>query len=387
MLDTNKYAVTIHEKNKALGRKFLVAGNGGFNLTHSENIADLIQRYTPKDPLTKLLRNFDNAYFREWLRKLGIETFVGTSKRVFPIKGIKPIDVLNAIERELKRKGVCIQTGQSFELNGALHEDELVIFALGGGSWKVTGSDGSWQSEFVKKGIEVKPFEASNCAFKVEWNEKIKELCAGAAIKNAEFIMNERSGSREEVLQNKNKLSPTSIKHQRVRGEAVITAFGIEGSGVYPLSGLVRKSLKENSEAIIWIDLKPDLSIEELKERYTNKGKLNTTQFLRSLHLPDTTLALIKNSTTKEEFQSTEILLDLIKQFPIRVSGLAQIDEAISTVGGIPFSELTEEFELKKMPGHFCIGEMIDWDAPTGGYLLQMCFSMGCYVADVLNKR
>lgn len=391
-LDPKKFDVSIYEKNKALGRKFLVAGKGGFNLTHSENRSEFIERYHPKHALAKAFEAFDNDHFRNWLRSIGIETFIGTSKRVFPIKGIKPIEVLNAIETVLKKNNVKVKLEHEWDVNDEkeLTNDQIVIYAFGGGSWKVTGSDGSWQKLFLNKGINVKPFEASNCAYSVNWNQHIKTNCAGKALKNVEFFMWENSLDVNEENSSALKLNetnPHALKLRRVKGEGVITEFGIEGSGVYPFSGAVREGLKEKNEAIIYVDLKPDLSLDKFNDKYDKKGKMNTAELLRSLHLSDLSISLIKFSTTKEEYQSKEKLFQFIKKFPVKITGLAPIDEAISTVGGVSFDELNENFELKKFPHRYCIGEMVDWDAPTGGYLLQMCYSMGTFVADFLNKR
>ena len=431
-LDPEKFKVTIYEKNNALARKFLVAGKGGFNLTHSENAKQFVEKYSPKDKLQHVFEQFDNSYFIHWLNSIGIETLIGSSKRVFPKKGTKPIEVLNAIEKELKKRNVEVKFGVEFNgwdgasaslsnhasakfilspverlsnhasaslsnhasaslsnqasdgvylehsrkahgQNRSLSEvetpgrgNDITIFALGGGSWKVTGSDGSWLKHFEEMGIDTVPFQASNCAFKVEWNSEILKKLDGKAIKNAVF----------------------SCGSKKIMGEAVITQFGMEGSGVYPLSGSIRESLAEIGKAYVHIDLKPDITEEVIFRYLKNKGDENIKDILISkIKLSDIAFQLIKLSTTKEEYHSPEFISQLIKKFPVTVTGLAPIDEAISTVGGIPFEELNSNFELKKLPNTYCIGEMVNWDAPTGGYLLQMCFSMGFYLGEYLNKK
>jgi len=386
-LNSSKYHITIYEKNGALGRKFLVAGKGGFNLTHAESKERFIEKYTPEKLLLKAFNDFDNTHFIVWLKSIGIQTYVGTSNRVFPKKGTKPIDVLNAIERELKKNGVDIKFGHDWKgwdeknelvfeneskkgtstaLSVTLSKSDAVIFSLGGSSWRVTGSDGAWSEKFKKQGIEVLPFQASNCAYKINWNDNIKNKLVGEPIKNAAFSCGEKT----------------------VKGEAVITAFGIEGSGVYPLSHKVRKELEKNGKAILHIDFKPELTEAKILDLLKQRGDLNVKELLQTkINLSDTTFQLIKLITTKEEYNNPAILANLIKHYSVTITDLAPIDEAISTVGGIPFNELTENFELKKLPGAYCIGEMVDWDAPTGGYLLQMCFSMGFYLGDVLNKK
>jgi uncharacterized flavoprotein (TIGR03862 family) len=438
-LDPKKFSVTIYEKNAALARKFLVAGKGGFNLTHSEDAKQFIEKYHPKEKLQAVFQQFDNVYFMQWLNSIGIKTIVGSSKRVFPTKEMKPIEVLKAIESVLKKNGVEVRYGVEFKgwgkdgvvefietrpstssgsalstssgsalstssgsalstssgsalstssgsalstssgsalstssatncsmLREPQHPNTITIFALGGSSWKVTGSDGKWQDEFKKMGIETVPFQASNCAFKVEWSSEVKNKLDGKALKNVAF----------------------SCGSKKVLGESVITQFGIEGSGVYPLSRAVRMELEKNKKAIISVDLKPELSTEKILALLKNRSNLSVKEVLiDQVKLSDTAFQLIKLSTSKEEYNSEEVLCNYIKNFPITVLGLAPIDEAISTVGGVAWDELNEHFELKKIPGTYCIGEMLDWDAPTGGYLLQMCFSMGFGLGNYLNRK
>jgi uncharacterized flavoprotein (TIGR03862 family) len=377
-LDENQYHVTIYEKNTALGRKFLVAGQGGFNLTHSEDIEMMLTRYNPASFLKNSLEKFSNTDLLNFLNSLGIQTYVGTSKRVFPVKDTKPIEVLNALLNFLKQKGVTIKT--NFNWKGFDADNKLVfetaskeqkvdanitIFALGGASWKVTGSDGLWLGHFEKKGITCLPFRPSNCAFEIKWPEGVSEKFKGKALKNCSFF----SGEKE------------------IKGEAVLTSFGIEGSGVYPLSGEIRKQLDANKSADLFIDFKPQLTKAEIKKRLVENENKALSRFLESdLKLSKTVLLLLKTFLSKEEFTDSEILSSKIKQFKLTITSLAPIDEAISTVGGIALNEIDENYELKKMPQHYAIGEMLDWDAPTGGYLLQASFSMGYHLAKHLNK-
>jgi uncharacterized flavoprotein (TIGR03862 family) len=380
--------VHIYEKNAALARKFLVAGKGGFNLTHSENAREFVQKYEPQEKLRTIFNAFDNGNFIQWLNSSGIKTIIGSSKRVFPEKQLKPVDVLKTIEKILKKNKVEIKFGcewKGWDEKGDLkfvkgnelltdhsphfnkfRNQSIVVFALGGKSWKVTGSDGLWQTYFEEKNISTVPFRASNCAYKVEWDQALIKKLEGKALKNVVF----------------------SCDGKTRFGEAVITQFGIEGSGVYPLSGAVREALRTQEKAELVIDLKPELTKENCVNELTSKGKTSIKDVLeKKIKLSDTALQLIKGTTSKEEYQSPQILSELIKNFKITITGLAPIDEAISTVGGIPFDELTSELELKKLTDHYCMGEMIDWDAPTGGYLLQMCYSMGAYLASCLNKK
>ena len=377
-LNPEKFNICIYEKNTALGRKFLVAGKGGFNLTHSEPVEELIKRYSPQSFLEKSVLNFTNTDLRNWLKEKGIETYIGTSKRIFPTEGIKPIEVLNVFEKELKKKNVAVYTQHNFlgwnENKDLLFETktgnkslkaDIIVFALGGGSWKVTGSDGGWLKLFTEKGIECAPFVSSNCAYKVDWKNSDK-IPDGEALKNCSFSCN---GITK-------------------KGEAVITKSGIEGGAVYALSKEIRESLEVEKKAILYIDFKPDIELPQLVQLLNNKEKTTVKEFLfTSLKLSVAKITLLKNITTREEYLNPVVMARLIKAFPIVITDLAQIDEAISTVGGINLNEVNENFELKKLFHHFCIGEMLDWDAPTGGYLLQACFSMGCFLAKHLNSQ
>ncbi|MCF8423573.1 MAG: NAD(P)-dependent oxidoreductase [Bacteroidia bacterium] len=398
-LDASKYNISIYEKNAAVGRKFLVAGKGGFNLTHSEDVTQFAERYHPKKFIEPFIEHFSNTDFRNWLTSIGIETYVGSSKRVFPKKGIKPIEVLKAIESQLQKNKASVfynHTWQGWDNDELLfsHQNELikikpdvVVFALGGASWKVTGSDGSWTSYFNEKGIQIKKFYPSNCAYKINWNSAFIKMHQGNALKNCEFTCGNISR----------------------KGEAVITEFGIEGSGIYPLSGEIRKQLirpnishpelvsgshemlkqfQHGGVAKLYIDFKPDLSVDEIKKRIENKGNLSTKDVLeKKINLTSTQVELLKLASSKEEYNDTHFLSQLLKKYPLHIVDFAPIDDAISTVGGLSLEEVNENLEIKKLCNTYVIGEMLDWDAPTGGYLLQACFSMGKFLADKLNVK
>jgi len=362
-LDEAKFDTTIYEKNSAPARKFLVAGSGGFNLTHSEPLEQFIKRYHPSAFMEPLLRTFSNTDLQSWLDSIGIPTFTGTSRRIFPKKGIKPIEVLNAILKVLKDKNVKLQTGYSWQ--GEELDSDITVFALGGSSWKITGSDGKWTEYFQNKGIEIVPFQPSNCAFQIHWPKNLISLAAGLPLKNI------------------------SLKSLNVRkeGEVVITEFGMEGSAIYALSPQIRQQLNEHQKAIVYIDLKPSLSLAALIELLKNKtGNTTMTKYLDGVvNLSKAQLALLKNSTEKDDFLNPETLAIKIKELPLEITGMGPVDEAISTVGGISLNEIDAHFQLKKWPNHYAIGEMLDWDAPTGGYLLQGCFSIGYSLAEHLN--
>jgi len=377
-LNENKFEVTIYERNAALGRKFLVAGDGGFNLTHSEEIGQFISRYQPITFMEPIIRSFTNVDLRNWFSSIGIETIVGSSKRVFPTEGIKPIDVLNAILKVLKKKNVSIQTQHNwkgwkgdeliFEANGEIRniKAESIIFALGGGSWKVTGSDGAWINYFKEKGITTVPFQSSNCAFEIKWSREFLKVAEGQSLKNISLKCN----------------------HTEKKGEVVVTAFGLEGGAVYALSADIRKQLNEQNTATVFLDLKPAFTLDQVKTKTLNRGNKSLSQHLESeLNLDKVQLQLLKSILSKEEFTNIELISEKIKNLPLSITAPAPIDEAISTVGGVALPEIDQHFQLKKLPDHYVIGEMLDWDAPTGGYLLQACFSMGYCLGEYLNTK
>jgi len=374
-LDTEKFEVTIYEKQKSLARKFLVAGKGGFNLSHSEAIAQMIERYTPKSFLKEALLAFDNTDLRNWLAFIGIPTFVGSSKRVYPEKGIKPIEVLNAIIDVLKKKGVKFQfeyTWTGWENTSLVFNSqqkvnsEISIFALGGKSWKKTGSDGSWMETFQSQGISVQSFQVSNCAYGVNWNHDFIQKHQGCPLKNIAI----------------------SCMGKSQKGEVVLTQFGIEGNAIYALSPRLREQLNTTEKADIFIDLKPAVSVEVLKTKFENSPLKKTSDILKKdLNMNAVQISLVKQYVSKEVFMNPSLLMEQIKNLKIEICSVAPIDDAISTVGGLDLNSVDENFQLKNLPNNYCIGEMLDWDAPTGGYLLQACFSMGVSVARSLNVK
>lgn len=374
-LDTDKFNVTIYEKNKTLGRKFLVAGDGGFNLTHSELIERMILQYTPECFLQESLLQFDNEFFQKWLIEIGIPTFVGSSKRVFPKQGIKPIDVLNSIKNKLIEKKVEFKFEESLLdwnkenslqfSSGLMVNPDIVIFSLGGASWKVTGSDGSWVSLFKDKGINILPFQPSNCEFQLPWSQDFIDDFQGVPLKNIAIVCGDK----------------------KVKGEVVVTKLGLEGNAIYALSPEIRKQLNANDKAVVLMDLKPSLSGADIQKKWDVSTYKNKTAFLKSvLKLSKGQLGLFKSILSREEFMDVPKFLKLIKTLPIEIMGMAPIDEAISTVGGVDLTDVSNKFELNKYPNHYCVGEMLNWDAPTGGYLLQACFSMGMKLGYSLNQ-
>ncbi|TCV12872.1 hypothetical protein EDC17_102241 [Sphingobacterium alimentarium] len=354
--------VHIYEQNKAAARKFLVAGHGGFNLTHQEAIADFVLKYN-QPAIHDIVKAFDNEDTIQWLASIGIETYVGSSGKIFPIKNIKPIQVLQAWLDKLQRLGVQIHYEHQFvgfnehlvTLRHLRQEIQLefsqLILALGGGSWQKTGSDAKWIKLLSEKDIAISPLAPANSGYNTQ--EDFSSL-EGQVLKNIEV----RFGNVSK------------------KGEMVFTNYGIEGSPVYYLNRFTRS---HSFPLDLFIDLKPKLAESAVIQALQSSSK--TSEVLKSkLNLSKPALYLLKK-LDKETYTTPTRLAAAIKSYPIKVTGFRPIDEVISTAGGICFSELTEQLALKKYPRVYCVGEMVDWEAPTGGYLLQACFSMGHFCA------
>ncbi|MDD4747602.1 MAG: TIGR03862 family flavoprotein [Salinivirgaceae bacterium] len=372
-LDPHQFLTTIYEKNPTLGRKFLVAGEGGLNITHSEPIGDMVARYRPISFLEKALLEFTNQDLRNWLANIGIPTMVGSSRRVYPVNGIKSSVVLNQILEVLKNRNVVFESNchwQGWNDNGELIfsnkgnvNPDYTIFSLGGASWSITGSDGKWSDIFSEHGVDTIPFLPANCAYQIAWPTQFIANNEGLPLKNIAL----------------------SCMDECQKGELVITRFGLEGNAIYALSSVIQSQITSHGKATIYLDLKPTIENSKLLKLYNN-SEIKTTDFLkRTLNLSSAQIQLLKSQLTKDEFLHQDLLLSKIKALPITIIGAAPLDEAISTTGGVALHEVTEHFELRKVKNSFCIGEMLDWNAPTGGYLLQACFSMGCFVARHIN--
>lgn len=373
-LDTTKYQVTIIEKKKTVGRKFLVAGEGGLNLTFNSTIDDLIAQYFPKEFMEPILRQFSNEDFISWLNEHDIPTFIGSSNRVFPELEIKPIIILNKIIEFIKMNKVKFQLNTEWlgwNSEGNLCFDNLeelrsdiVVFAVGGASWKVTGSDGTWSEKFKERDINVLPFRAANCSFRVDWNADFIALHEGNPLKNIAL----------------------TYRDQYSKGELVISKFGLEGNAIYAQSQKIQEDLSSTNNVVIHMDLKPSLTIDQLRKKYRSARRSKVTEILKNeLNLDRTAIGLLKQFTDKETFSNPDLLIAKIKAVPVTLTAAGPLDEAISTLGGISLNEIDAQFQLKKIPDSYAIGEMLDWYAPTGGYLLQGCFSMGFVLAKHLN--
>lgn len=375
-LDPEQYIVTVYEKKKRVGRKFLVAGEGGLNLTYNASLASLTSCYEPSDFMAPALSTFDNQEVMQWLATIGVPTFTGSSHRVFPTPDLKPIEVLNKIIAHCTSRGVhfkCNTEWLGWKDDGAIYFDnphevggDIVIFSLGGASWKVTGSDGSWRALFQEKGIKVLPFRAANCAFEVMWPQEFIAAYEGKPLKNIAL----------------------NYKHHTVKGELMITHYGLEGNAIYALSHLLHQALLREKQITFYIDLKPMLTAEQVAIKYKDSRQSNVTNILKKdIRLDRTALALLQQFTNRKTYTTPTLLFKNIKALPITITGAGPLDEAISTLGGIALEEVDAHFQLKKIPQSYAIGEMLDWYAPTGGYLLQACFSMGFALAAHLNKE
>jgi uncharacterized flavoprotein (TIGR03862 family) len=370
--------VHIYEKEKGIGQKFLVAGKGGFNITNSLQGEDLCKKYTPEYFLKEALLDFDSAAFREWLLQMGIQTFAGSSGRIFPEKGLTPADILKKLKEKLISQGVEFHLKHAFTgfgedqnvifkngRNKIVVQADYFIFALGGASWPVTGSTGEWKKIFEKNDIQTLPFQSSNCGIHINWPENFKANHAGKPLKNI----------------------AVSVGGKFQKGEVLITDYGLEGNAIYPVVPEIRKSLPANEAVHIILDLKPFNTEEQLLSKVKGKTATKTRNYAEIFNLDNVQLALIKAFTTKEVFLSPELFAASLKQITLPVKSLRPVEEAISTIGGIDLNEMDTDFSFKKRPNCFAIGEMLDWDAPTGGFLLQGCFSMGHWVGKKILER
>lgn len=364
--------VAVYDAMPSVGRKFLVAGMGGLNLTHSEPVEKFPTRYVEEPERWKsLLADFSPDDLRTWAAGLGIETFIGTSGRVFPMEK-KAAPLLRRWVTRLKSQGVTFHlrrrwvgvepttSGQwMLRFQGSDDSRETVtaahvIFALGGGSWPQTGSDGSWRTILAGLDVEITPFAPANCGYEVDWKSKFLAEAEGQPLKNIAVTADERT----------------------VLGECLITRYGIEGGAIYQLS----RELRGMGEPAIELDLKPTFTSEELLRKLgTGSAEARRKRAVLHWKLGPAAAALVTHYAAETDAESLAVL---IKKFPVRLRGPRPLAEAISTAGGVAWKELDERLMLKKNPGLFCAGEMIDWEGPTGGYLLQGCFSTGTRAAN-----
>lgn len=370
--------VRLFEAQATVGRKFLVAGHGGFNLSNAEEITAFARRYGAEESrFATLLSHFSPADLRAWAADLGIETFVGTSGRVFPVAAHKPADLLRAWLGKLRVLGVEIQTrhrwlgfagasGIRLRDEAAKHEFVLepaaTVLALGGASWAKTGSDGTWVPLLEEIGVPVMPFAPANCGAEVAWSSFFREKVGRAPLKNIALRVNDGPA---------------------LRGELMLTDYGVEGTPAYALTPQLREALASGGPAVLHLNLKPDLSPAALLHKLQQpRGKASFPEFLKkALHLGPPVPTLLREVRPDAATLPAEALAKLLTALPLPVGTLRPLNEAISTAGGIPFTAVDEHLMLRARPGTFVAGEMLDWEAPTGGYLLQGCFSTGAWVA------
>lgn len=367
-------SVTVYDAMPSAGRKFLMAGRGGLNLTHSEPLPEFLERYREAMPLlAPAITAFPPDALRAWSEALGQPTFVGSSGRVFP-QAFKASPLLRAWLRRLDSMGVRFNLRHRWT---GWDEDGRLLFqtpdgprtigasatalALGGASWPRLGSDGAWAKTLAAKGVRISPLRSANCGFTVAWSDIFRNRFEGQPLKGVELLFGAHS----------------------VRGEAIITRAGIQGGAVYALSADLREAIIEKGQASLNVNLLPDIKPDQLIARLsTSKGKQSFSNWLRKVaHLSPVAIGQLQEAAIASGVSlsslSTASLAGLINAVPIELTGVAPIARAISTAGGLSFDELDADFMIRRLPGVFASGEMLDWEAPTGGYLLQASFATG----------
>jgi uncharacterized flavoprotein (TIGR03862 family) len=368
--------IHVFDAMPSVGRKLLLAGIGGLNITHNEAQSAFIQRYQPENTLlTASIQDFDAQALRDWCAALGVATFVGSSGRVFPSE-MKAAPLLRAWLARLKSQGVqfhsrhrwlgwrdvtaadatnhlCFETPQGVITVTA----QATLLALGGGSWRKLGSDGAWQSPLVQRGVTVNPLVPANCGFNVAWSDFFKTKCAGAALKNIAIVQGDT----------------------RKIGELIITAHGVEGSLVYAHSAAWRDAIAAQGTATIYLDLLPNHSETQVLAACQHpRGTRSMASHLSSrLGVSSTAFTLLRECLPVSAFNHAASLAAGIKALPISPQSTRPLDEAISSAGGVAWKALGDDYQLIAMPSVFCAGEMLDWEAPTGGYLLTACWATG----------
>lgn len=373
------HAVTIVDRMPSPARKFLLAGRGGLNLTHSEPIDAFLTRYgSAAAHLEPAIRAFDPEALQAYAAGLGQETFIGSSGRVFP-KAMKASPMLRALLARLGARGVRLVSRAAwtgFAAPGAsrFHDPDggetviaarVTLLALGGASWPRLGGTGDWVAPLAAEGVEIRPLRPSNCGFVVGWSDVFAGKFAGTPLKRI------------------------AVRHgtMSLRGEAMISRTGIEGGAIYALSSALRDTLERDGTATLCVDLRPDADTTTLAAKLDRpQGKQSRSTFLRkALGLAPVEIALLRECAA--DAVSPADIAARIKALPITVTATAGIDRAISSAGGIDWFALGEDFSLKALPDVFVAGEMIDWEAPTGGYLLQACFATGLAAARGMDAR
>ena len=382
ILSRNNFNVTIYDRKPTLGRKFLLAGRGGLNITHSECKEEFLKKYgKAANIFEKILENFSQKNLMDFCEMLGEKTFIGSSGRAFP-KSFKASPLLRSWLYKLKNQDVKMKNNHDWigwddnklifktETTNIIVNPNITLLALGGLSWPKLGSDGSWIKILKKDNIKISKIQPTNCGFFVKWSNIFKNRFAGYPLKSIEL----------------------SFKDQKIKGEFIITKEGIEGGVIYSISSMLRENINEMGYAEVIIDLKPDFSIKKIRHLLLKpKLKLSTTNYLRkTLNLSDVAIGLLMEFKNKEGKYNQQIsnLAHTIKSYKIILDKPFSIDRCISTAGGISFKSINKDFTLINKPNTYVAGEMLDWEAPTGGYLLQGCISNGACVANnIINKN
>ena len=373
LLSATGYSVTIYDAMPTVGRKFLLAGKSGLNLTHSEDFEFFVHRYgAATEKLREMLAAFDGPAIRKWAHDLGIETFVGTSGRVFP-KVMKASPLLRAWLKRLDAQGVELKTRHRFQTlandrlvfgtaNGPLTvKTDATLLAFGGASWPKLGSDARWVPELQSAGVEIATFRPANCGFDVDWSPTFADRFAGEPVKAV--VATSASGS--------------------IPGEFVITRTGVEGSQIYAHASALRDRIDEGKAAKLILDLAPHRTLERLERDIAKQDRKASfsTRLRKAANLDGVKAALLRECAPNAGSLDPRELARLIKALPVTVERTRPIEEAISSAGGVKWSAIDQNMMLKSLPGMFVAGEMIDWEAPTGGYLLTACFATGVAAA------
>ena len=376
VLSTAGWRVAVFDAMPSVARKFLLAGRGGLNLTHSEARDKFLARYGDRrQEVGRWLDEFGPQQLRDWARGLGVATFVGSSGRVFP-QEMKAAPLLRAWLRRLRGAGVVFHARHRWrgwqEDGGALRfetpagevtvETAAVVLALGGGSWARLGSDGAWLPLLAARGIRVQALRPANCGFNADWSEHLRQRFAGQPVKPVGAAFRAPDGSL--------------IKRD---GEFVITAHGVEGSLIYALSASLRDCIEATGSATLHLDLAPGRELQGLAEDLARpRGRASLSNHLRRrAGIDGVKAALLHECAAAADLATPERLAASIKSLPLRLVSPRPLDEAISSAGGVDFAALDDRLMLHAMPGTFCAGEMLDWEAPTGGYLLTACLASG----------
>ncbi|HEY9252963.1 MAG TPA: TIGR03862 family flavoprotein [Stenotrophomonas sp.] len=367
--------VDLFEAKGSVGRKFLIAGKGGLNLTHSDPFEVFVARYRQRSAeVAGWLRDFDAEALREWARAQGIETYIGSSGRVFPLDR-KAAPLLRGWVRRLKDEGVRFHVqhrwlgwGEDGALRFGTPEGErdvqadATVLALGGASWPQLGSDGAWVAPLAARGIDIAPLQPANCGFDVDWSKHFAERHAGAPLKPVVAHWLDLDG-----------------KPRQLQGECVASTDGIEGSLVYALAADLRDLIARDGEATLWLDLVPGRDLPRLQSELARprQGRSLSEHLRRQVGVTGVKAALLHEVLDKAASGDAGVLAATLKRLPLRLRRPRPIAEAISTAGGVRLEALDDALMLKQLPGVFCAGEMLDWEAPTGGYLLTACFATG----------